>query len=245
MNNNQTQNNTTTNGNAQPKVNGEQAKFRELVTNNLGILPNGVTIDINSDLVIRALTNLLEEQGVEGVGEYVYITATYNQQFDRVINQKASPKEAIDPFNFYCVLDLSRTGQVTKKPKNGKKNSFVKEDNGLSRALQSLSNLAVNTSDKAEFEIQGNRELHAVLGELVRDGRVKWTYAKNRKVATTKLDTGLVLNYLLDVPVNAKYVLDILRAKQHKNRKFSATILKTAATKNYNSTKFNPMNFVR
>lgn len=226
------------------RVNVEGAKFKELYTNNLGILPNGVTIDISSDLVSKALSNLLISNGVAGVGESVYITATYNQQFDRVIQGKANPKEAIDPFNFYCVLDLASIGGGRhKKGKGGKR--FGDKDTGLSRTLNALSNFAVNTSEKAEFEIQADAQLNAVLGELTRDGKVKWNYAKNRKAATAKLDTGLVLNYLLDIPMSAKYVIDVLRARQHKDRRFTATILKTAATKQYKNSKFNPMDFTR
>lgn len=232
MSNNQQQNNFKTTA---------TENFKNLYANNLGILPNAVTFDINNNIVVNALSALLQKCGVEGVNDKVFITATYNQQFNRILDGKGSEKESVDPFNFHCVLRLDKNSRKNK----GNRAFGAKGDSEFSRVLNSLNALSKNSSDKAQFEILGDESLNNVLAQLTDDNRLKWHYAKNKNAAMVRLSTNQVLRYLLDIPESGGYVIDVLRARSHKDRGFSATILKSLAPKTYKRSNFDPLQFVR
>ena len=242
MSNNQNRPETNGQQNQNQKVSMQQQAFVDLYANNLGMLPSAVTFELNNHVVCNALTHLLQKFGVEDVNDKVFITATYNQHFNKILQGKGDPKEHIDPFNFHCVLRLDKSA---RRNKGGKKTFGARGDSEFSRMMNTLNSFSKNASDKAQFDILGDEKLNQVLSQLTDDNKLKWHYAKNKNAAVVKLSTNQVLRYLLDIPQNGGYVIDVLRARSHKDRGFSATILKSVAPKNFKRTNFDPLQFVR
>ncbi len=245
MNNNQQQggqqNNQQQNRNQQqrPVMDQNARNFNELLANNMGIIPKGVTYEVTDKQINRSVELCLERLGVENVHEKVFCVTQYNTAFSQVVKGKhVNPKHPIDPFNVYIVLRLDKEDR--KRMKGGKRGGF---GNGTGYN-QVMSRIFHNKADKAQAHVMGSKELNEALAQFTtRD--VKFQVTNNGNVARFKLDCDIVMRYIFDIPENqGNFILDILNVNDQRRKGFKAIVHKTFANKTFKQNDFDPSKYV-
>jgi hypothetical protein len=206
-----------------------------LIENRLGIAPIGGVFKITNERIAEVLEICFENKGINIDNDNYAVKVIWNQRFNADIRER---KRKSDNYPFRVLFGV-------RLSKNERKKRMLDGGTMVNRVMNMVERTAQDTSDKAQFHLQGSDELHKALSQFI-SGKIKFKgLGKGRY--QVELDPELVLSYIfnLDSNIGRKYrwIIDIISGpnpkKLHGNNgaHFSFTVAKTFMQQNYKKVK--------